>query len=307
MNIDAILEKDRREIARAISEIENNKGIPSELLIKTGKAMVVGVTGVPGSGKSTLISKLARSFADEGKFVAILAVDPSSPFSGGSILGDRIRMHELNKYENIYIRSVSSRGKIGGVSYFTPDMVNLLDAAGYDIIFVETVGTGQDEVDIYNLAHTILVLLVPNLGDEVQVIKAGQLEIGDIFVINKADTGPADEKVKEMLLIMKERENGWYPKVLKSIAIKNIGIKEIHDAVMDHWNFLKEKNVIHIKNRERLKYTIRQHIFGVMETMLKENDIDDYIESVLSGESIEEVVKRIMVKMGEEYGKGGKV
>ncbi len=307
MNIDAIIKKDRREIARAISDIENNKGIPSEILMRTGNAMVVGVTGVPGSGKSTLISKLAKTFADEGKFVGIIAVDPSSPFSGGSILGDRIRMHELNKYENIYIRSVSTRGKIGGVSYYTSDMVNLLDAAGYDVIFVETVGTGQDEVDIYSLAHTILVLLVPNLGDEVQVIKAGQFEIGDIFVVNKADSGPADEKIKEMLLIVNERENGWTPKVLKSIAIKNVGIKEIQEAILDHWNFLKEKNEIEVKNRERLKYTIKQHIFGIMENMLKENDIDNYVESILSGEKIDNVVRRIIIKMGEEYGKGGKV
>ncbi|MGC9137551.1 MAG: methylmalonyl Co-A mutase-associated GTPase MeaB [Thermoplasmata archaeon] len=306
MNIADIL-KDRKSIAKAITEIEEgNTELATEALRGIGGAWVIGVTGVPGSGKSTLISKIAIKLALEGKKIGILGIDPTSPFSGGAVLGDRIRMRELNKFENVFIRSISTGGKLGGMSYHTPDIVNVLDAAGFDTIFIETVGTGQDEVDVMNIANTVLVVIVPTLGDEVQVIKAGQLEIGDIFILNKSDQGAADEKIKEMTLIMKERKDGWIPRIVKSVAVRNQGIDEILRLIEEHREFIERNGLKKNKLRQRILYTIKQHALNRMDEIMKNEEIEGYIEKVMSGKDISKVIDEIMLEMGVGYGKRGK-
>ncbi|PMP75863.1 MAG: methylmalonyl Co-A mutase-associated GTPase MeaB [Aciduliprofundum sp.] len=306
MNIADIL-KDRKSIAKAITEIEEgNTELATEALRGIRGAWVIGVTGVPGSGKSTLISKIALKLALEGKKIGILGIDPTSPFSGGAVLGDRIRMRELNKFENVFIRSISTGGKLGGMSYHTPDIVNVLDAAGFDTIFIETVGTGQDEVDVMNIANTVLVVIVPTLGDEVQVIKAGQLEIGDIFILNKSDQGAADEKIKEMTLIMKERKDGWIPRIVKSVAVRNQGIDEILRLIVEHREFIERNGLKKNKLRQRILYTIKQHALNRMDEIMKNEEIEVYIEKVMSGKDISKVIDEIMLEMGVGYGKRGK-
>jgi LAO/AO transport system kinase len=306
MNIADIL-KDRKSIAKAITEIEEgNTELATEALRGIRGAWVIGVTGVPGSGKSTLISKIAIKLALEGKKIGILGIDPTSPFSGGAVLGDRIRMRELNKFENVFIRSISTGGKLGGMSYHTPDIVNVLDAAGFDTIFIETVGTGQDEVDVMNIANTVLVVIVPTLGDEVQVIKAGQLEIGDIFILNKSDQGAADEKIKEMTLIMKERKDGWIPRIVKSVAVRNQGIDEILRLIEEHREFIERNGLKKNKLRQRILYTIKQHALNRIDEIMKNEEIEGYIEKVMSGKDISKVIDEIMLEMGVGYGKRGK-
>ncbi|MCI4434405.1 MAG: methylmalonyl Co-A mutase-associated GTPase MeaB [Thermoplasmata archaeon] len=307
MNIDEIM-SDRKKIAKAISEVENgNTLIATEALRRIRGIDVIGVTGVPGSGKSTLISKIAYKMAKEGKKIAIIGIDPTSPFSGGAVLGDRIRMKELNRFDNVFIRSISTGGKLGGMSYHTPDVINILDAAGFDLIFLETVGTGQDEVDVMNIATTIMVVLVPTLGDEVQVIKAGQLEIGDIFVVNKADQGAADEKIKEMTLILKERKDGWIPKIMKSVAVTNQGIDEIIRALDEHKNFIIEKGIKNKKIMERMLYTIKQYALERIENIMYNENIEKYINQIKDGKDISRIIDEIMLEMGVNYGKGREI
>lgn len=307
MNLEDI-DFDRKKLARAITEVENgNTRLATEALRRLRGARVIGVTGVFGSGKSTLISKIAIRLAQEGRRIGIIGVDPTSPFSGGAVLGDRIRMRELNRYENVFIRSISTRGKLGGISYHTPDIVNILDASGYDTIFIETVGTGQDEVDVMNVSSTVMVVTVPTLGDEVQVIKAGQLEIGDIFVVNKADQGPADEKIKEMTLILRERSDGWTPRILKSVAVKNQGIDEILDVLEDHCKFLDSTGISKRKVVQRMLYTLKQHAMKRVDEIMKNEDMEKYLKEIMNGADISSVVREIMMEVDVDYGKGREI
>ena len=293
------------EIAKLVTKIENHDDDLSTWAIKNIKgAQIIGITGVFGSGKSTLISKLAVKFLLEGKRVAVLGVDPSSPFSGGAVLGDRIRMKDLNRYENVYVRSLSSRGKVGGLSYFTADVVNLFDALGFDVIIIETVGSGQDEIDIYNIAHTIVVIQVPTLGDEVQVIKAGQMEIGDIFVVNKADQGPADEKIREIETLITPRENGWIPKIIKTVAVRNQNIDELKNAIEEHYSYLKKNNMLYEKLILRLKYLLKQHITFELDNLMDSSISSQIAESLLKEKSITGSVNEILKILGEKYGEG---
>ncbi|MGC8584924.1 MAG: methylmalonyl Co-A mutase-associated GTPase MeaB [Thermoplasmata archaeon] len=293
------------EIAKLVTKIENHDDDLSTWAIKNIKgAQIIGITGVFGSGKSTLISKLAVKFLSEGKRVAVLGVDPSSPFSGGAVLGDRIRMKDLNRYENVYVRSLSSRGKVGGLSYFTADVVNLFDALGFDVIIIETVGSGQDEIDIYNIAHTIVVIQVPTLGDEVQVIKAGQMEIGDIFVVNKADQGPADEKIREIETLITPRENGWIPKIIKTVAVRNQNIDELKNAIEEHYSYLKKNNMLYEKLILRLKYLLKQHITFELDNLMDSSISSQIAESLLKEKSITGSVNEILKILGEKYGEG---
>ena len=228
---------DPRAVARAISRVEDGATGAAELMKGvfplTGRALVIGITGAPGAGKSSLVDKLALFYRKRGERVGIVAVDPSSPFSGGAILGDRIRMQTLGLDEGVFIRSMATRGNLGGLARATVDAVAILDAAGYAKIIIETVGVGQDEVEIVKAADVCVVVLVPGMGDDIQAIKAGIMEIGDIFVINKADRDGvfATEKEIEALLSLATRADGWHPPIIKTIAPENIGIEDLAASV----------------------------------------------------------------------------
>jgi len=228
---------DLNAVARAISKVEDGAADAAELMKKvfpcTGRALVIGITGAPGAGKSSLVDKLATVYRKRGERVGIIAVDPSSPFSGGAILGDRIRMQALSLDRGVFIRSMATRGNLGGLARATVDAVAILDAAGYAKIIIETVGVGQDEVEIVKTADVCVVVLVPGMGDDVQAMKAGIMEIGDIFAINKADREGVlrTEKEVEALLSLSMREDGWQPPIVKTVAIESKGIAELAEAI----------------------------------------------------------------------------
>ncbi len=235
--IDRITAGDQNAVARAISKVEDGAADAAELMKKvfprTGRALIIGITGAPGAGKSSLVDKLAAIYRKRGERVGIIAVDPSSPFSGGAILGDRIRMQALSLDKGVFIRSMATRGNLGGLARATVDAVAILDAAGYAKIIIETVGVGQDEVEIVKTADVCVVVLVPGMGDDVQAMKAGIMEIGDIFAINKADREGVlrTEKEVEALLSLSMREDGWQPPIVKTIAIENKGIELLASAI----------------------------------------------------------------------------
>ncbi|KAA0255359.1 methylmalonyl Co-A mutase-associated GTPase MeaB [Acidobacteria bacterium ACD] len=232
-----------RALARAVSWAEAGDPRFPELLARlhprTGRARVIGLTGSPGAGKSSLAAALARRFRSEGRKVGVVAVDPSSPFSGGAILGDRIRMQDLYTDPGVWIRSMATRGHLGGLSRATADAVDVLDAGGFDEVIVETVGVGQDEVDVFRLAESCVVVLTPGMGDDIQAIKAGLMEVADLFVVNKADRDGADKVVQEILQMLELGERGaWVPPVLKTVARDGTGVEDLADALHEHRGFL---------------------------------------------------------------------
>ena len=244
--LELIKKGDRRAIARLITLSENRSSqareIQAELFQDTGSAKVIGVTGAPGAGKSTLVDKLALEFSSQGKEVAVLAIDPTSPFSGGAILGDRIRMTSSLESTSVFVRSMATRGSLGGLSAATFDTINILDAAGFDVVIVETVGVGQAEVDIARTAETCIVVLVPGLGDGVQIIKAGILEIADLFVINKSDRDGADalqRDLRTLLSLHEYTEDEWRPSILRSVATRGEGVTEILAEAEKHQHWLR--------------------------------------------------------------------
>ncbi len=235
--VEKILQADPRAMARAMTLIENgdpqSREILKALFPMTGRALIIGVTGAPGCGKSALVDKLAQEFRRSGKTVGIVAVDPTSPFTGGAILADRIRMSALYNDEGVFIRSMATRGNLGGLARTTGKVVSVLDAAGMDIVLIETVGVGQDEVEIVKVADVSLVVLVPGMGDEVQAFKAGVMEIGDVFVINKADYPNVDATEKELqaALSLAVRSDGWTPPLVRTVAVQPQGISELISAI----------------------------------------------------------------------------
>ncbi len=235
--IDRIAAGDSNAVARAISKVEDSSADAAKLMRKifprTGRALVIGITGAPGAGKSSLVDKLAALYRRGGERVGIIAVDPSSPFSGGAILGDRIRMQTLSLDRGVFIRSMATRGNLGGLARATVDAVAILDAAGFSKVLVETVGVGQDEVEIVKTADVCVVVLVPGMGDDVQTMKAGIMEIGDVFAINKADREGVlrTEKEVEALLAIAGREDGWQPPIVKTVATESKGIEELASAI----------------------------------------------------------------------------
>ncbi len=232
-----ILSGDLRALARAATAVENRRPeaetLLQELFPNTGKSKVVGITGSPGAGKSTLVDRFIREFRAENKAVGVLAVDPTSPYTGGAILGDRIRMLSHHADADVFIRSMATRGWLGGLAAATTDMAVLLDAAGKDVILIETVGVGQDEVEIARLADVTVVVLVPGMGDDVQAIKAGIMEIADVFVINKSDQPGADQLEREIKAIqsLSTRKDGWVPPIVRTVASDGQGIAEALSAV----------------------------------------------------------------------------
>jgi LAO/AO transport system kinase len=278
--IDQLRSGDVRALARAISTVENRAPGWSELLKAlfphSGKARVLGLTGPPGAGKSTLVDQLARFYRKDNRTVGIIAVDPTSPYTGGAILGDRIRMQDHFSDPGIYIRSMATRGSLGGLARTTADVTTVLDASGRDLIMVETVGVGQDEVDIVRLADVTILILVPGMGDDVQTLKAGIMEIADIFVINKSDRDGAEHVEREIrtLQSLAMRHDGWTPPIVKTVASQGMGIKELADAVADYEAYLQKENLAMHKSVENWQERLIEMLRDAMLEKAREHMAD---------------------------------
>jgi LAO/AO transport system kinase len=289
-----ILEGDIRAASRLMRDIDDRmpRALESlkELYPKTGRAYIIGITGPPGSGKSTIVDKMIDIFRKEEKSVGIVAVDPTSPFTGGAILGDRIRMQRHATDEGVFIRSLATRGCLGGLTRSTQDIIHVMDAMGKDIILVETVGVGQDEVEIVNTAHTSIVIFVPGLGDDIQAIKAGIIEIGDLFVINKCDREGADKVERDLRMVLemgRRREDNWEPLIFKTEAILGKGIFELVYGIYRHKQALEQANVFEKKLRERTKTTFLEILESevmahFIEKMEKEGQWDKIIDDLMN-------------------------
>jgi LAO/AO transport system kinase len=295
-----ILGGDILAAARLMRDIDDRMPEATEVLKqlypRTGRAYIIGVTGAPGSGKSTLVDRMVEVFRKEGKSIGIIAVDPTSPFTGGAILGDRVRMQRHATDEGVFIRSLATRGCLGGLTRSTQDIANVMDAMGKDIIIVETVGVGQDEVDIVNLAHTSVVVLVPGMGDEIQAIKAGIIEIGDIFVINKSDREGADKTERELLMVLemgKKREDGWDPAIFRTEAILGKGVVELVFGVYRHKQALMQTRAMEQKLKERTKVAFLQ--------ILQSEVMSRFIQKIEEEGHWEKIVCDLMEKRTDPY------
>ena len=289
LRADKILAGDRRAIARAISAVENRtpEGIRllRALFPHSGKGLIVGVTGSPGAGKSTLVEKLAADLRRDHEQVGIVAVDPTSPFSGGAILGDRIRMNSLFADEGVYIRSMATRGQLGGLALATQDVVTVLDAAGCGTILVETVGVGQDEVEIARQADVTILVLVPGMGDDIQTFKAGVMEIADIFVINKSDQAGADRVEQELraMLSISPRRDDWDPPIVRTVATEGSGIGELRSALCkfrEHAERGTLKSRRAARARARLLEVVRQRLLDRVLGQVSEDSLAVYAEDL---------------------------
>jgi LAO/AO transport system kinase len=293
-----LLNGEARAVARAITKVENGANdatdLMKEIFPKTGNAIVIGITGAPGAGKSSLVDKLALFYKEKGEKVGIICVDPSSPFSGGAILGDRIRMSTLGLDKNIFIRSMATRGNLGGLSRATVDAVAILDAAGFDKVIVETVGVGQDEVEIVKTADVSIVVLVPGMGDDIQAIKAGIMEIGDVFVINKSDREGVlrTEKELEALLSLAHRPDFWNPPIVKTIAPENKGIEDLSKAIESYNEFQRKT-----ENSERRTAIAKWRLYE----LLRERLLADLLGKTGTAERIEELAKEVAEKKNNPY------
>jgi LAO/AO transport system kinase len=285
---------DVRSLARAISTVENRAAGWSDLLKAlfphTGKARMIGLTGAPGSGKSTLVDQLAKHYRKKQQTVGIIAVDPTSPYTGGAILGDRIRMQDHYGDPGIYIRSMATRGSLGGLARATADAATVLDASGRDLVMIETVGVGQDEVDIVRLADVTIVILVPGMGDDVQTIKAGIMEIADIFVINKSDREGA-ESVEREIRAMQSLATGtrslsdrWTPPIVKTVASEGVGTEALAEAIADYEAYLKKENLVFKKNvenwQERLVEMLRDAMLEKARGQIDGGSLERYAAEI---------------------------
>jgi len=306
--VERLRQGDPRAVARAISTVEDRRPGSSELLKAlfpyTGHARILGLTGSPGAGKSTLVDQLAKHYRKQNQSVGIIAVDPTSPYSGGAILGDRIRMQDHFADSGIYIRSMATRGSLGGLARATADVSTVLDASGRDLIMVETVGVGQDEVDIVRLADITVVILVPGMGDDVQTIKAGIMEIADIFVINKSDREGAERVEREIraMQALAAREDNWTPPIIKTVASDGQGIAELAEAISQYESYLKKENLLLKRNvenwRERLVEMLRDAMLEKARAEITDGEMGRYAAEIAEHKRdpyslVEKIVSRV--------------
>ena len=291
--VDGVLKGHIRDIARLISVVENElpeaTNAMQEIFPHTGNAYTVGFTGPPGAGKSTLVDKVTLHLCQQGKKIGIVAIDPSSPFSGGAILGDRIRMRDVVTEKDVFIRSLSTRGSMGGLSRAAGDIAKILDASGKDFVLIETVGVGQDEVDIFKTADTSVLVLMPGAGDDIQSIKAGIMEIADIFVVNKADREGADGLVTSIrqMLDMNPKPGPWRPPIVKTVATHNEGIEELFSAIEEHRGFLVSTGSLAARRKERLRAEIirlvERRVSKIIQTQIRQNGrFEELVEKVVA-------------------------
>jgi LAO/AO transport system kinase len=288
-----------RALAKLITMVENEMPEALEALRqlypRTGKAYIIGITGPPGSGKSTLTDKITKELRKQNFTVGIIAVDPTSPFTGGALLGDRLRMQDITSDEGVFVRSMATRGTLGGLSKATADTVKVLDAFGKDFIIIETVGVGQDEVDIVRTADTTLLISVPGLGDDIQALKAGIMEIGDIFVVNKADREGADRVVTEisLMLDLSPAKSAWRPPVVKTVGTLGEGVQELAEKILAHRKFLEEGEGLVQKRNTRA----REEIINLIE-----KEISKYIHKMLKYDvTFDEVIERVVAREKDPY------
>ena len=292
--IEKLYNNDRRSVARAISIVESGNSSSSELLKeifqKTGNAYRIGITGPPGAGKSTITNELTKFYTGQNKKVGIVAVDPTSPFTGGALLGDRVRMNDVGQIPDVFIRSMATRGSLGGLSKKAIDAADVLDAAGFDIVILETVGVGQSELDIAQATDTTIVVLVPESGDAVQAMKAGLMEIADLFVLNKSDrpsSHQAATALKTILMMKTHDQHTWMPSIIKTVAIEKKGIREIAEEVERHKEHLIKQNKFHIKRENQLKIRIKEiveeKIRNELWTEKGKNSLNSALEKVIIG------------------------
>lgn len=297
--LQAFFAGDVRALARLITKVENRSedslDILRALFPQTGRALVVGITGSPGAGKSSLVDRLIAAYRLKHQSLAVVAVDPSSPFSGGAILGDRIRMQSPGVDSGVYIRSMATRGRLGGLAAATTDVVSVLDAAGKNPILVETVGVGQDEVDIVKLADVSVVVLVPGMGDDIQAIKAGIMEIGDIFVINKADRPGAEktESAVQAMLELAHRHDNWMPAIVKTSATEGSGIDELVGEIARFYQFVQEGPARILRKRE----TAKQRLLAILEERL----MHTVISRSFPNDSLDQVAQAIVERKSDPY------
>ena len=294
--VERIRRGDVRWMARTLSMIENARddrvrSLLAHLYPHTGQALVVGITGSPGSGKSTLVDQLARFYKQSAKRVGIIAVDPTSPFSGGALLGDRVRMQALSTDPDIFIRSMATRGRMGGLSDSVSDALIVLEAGGYDVLIIETVGVGQDEVDVVRTAQVTVVVLVPGMGDEIQSIKAGIMEIGDVFVINKADRPDTSRTEQELrsALSLATRPDGWDPPIVKTVATLGDGTGELTEALAAYRQFSAKDGLPRERKlelfRQRLVEMVRDNVAERVLSQIPRADFDSYAERLANRET----------------------